>query len=216
MISGGNAVVFGPHPSAKRITWETIKMLNKAISEETGITNLLTCVKEPSIESAQKLFTSPGINLLVVTGGEAVVKAARDITNKWLIAAGAGNPPVVVDETADLKRAARSIYDGASFDNNIVCCDEKEIIAVESIADELKQELSNCGAMLINRDQADALLGKFSWTIPVPMPGPTPNGWERMPMNWLRPAGSVCLSPAACSLWMWAARPITYSLPWNR
>ena len=92
MISGGNAVVFAPHPAAKRITQETLKMLNKAISEETGVTNLLTCVKEPSIESAQQLFTFPGINLLVVTGGEAVVKAARDITNKRLIAAGAGNP----------------------------------------------------------------------------------------------------------------------------
>ena len=86
-----------------------------------------------------------------------MVKAARDITNKRLIAAGAGNPPVVVDETADLARAARSIYDCVSFDNNIVCCDEKEIVAVESIADELKEELIRCGAMQVSREQADAI-----------------------------------------------------------
>jgi aldehyde dehydrogenase len=198
MISGGNAVVFGPHPAAKRITQETIKMLNKAIGEETGITNLLTCVKEPSIEAAQQLFTFPGINLLVVTGGEAVVKAARDITDKRLIAAGAGNPPVVVDETADLKRAARSIYDGASFDNNIVCCDEKEIIAVESIADELKQELSNCGAMQINRDQADAIAREVLLDYPGPNARPNPK-WVGRDAYELASAGGFSV-PESCRL----------------
>src|SRR5512147_2636224 len=145
MISGGNSVVFAPHPSAKRVTQEAIRILNKAVHEEVGVNNLMTCVRQPTIETAQQLFTYPGIHLLVVTGGEAVVEAARKTTNKRLIAAGAGNPPVVVDESANLKRAARSIYDGASFDNNIVCCDEKEIIAVDSIAGELKRELAACG-----------------------------------------------------------------------
>ena len=198
MISGGNAVVFGPHPSAKRITQETIKMLNKAIHEETGITNLLTCVKEPSIEAAQQLFTSPGINLLVVTGGEAVVNVARDITNKRLIAAGAGNPPVVVDETADLKRAAQSIYDGASFDNNIVCCDEKEIIAVESIADELKQELTHCGAVQVNRDQADAIAREV--LLDYPGPDARPNSkWVGRDACELASAGGFSV-PESCRL----------------
>ncbi len=198
MISGGNAVVFAPHPAAKRITQETIKMLNMAISEETGIANLLTCVKEPSIESAQQLFTFPGVNLLVVTGGDAVVKAARDITNKRLIAAGAGNPPVLVDETADLQRAARSIYDGASFDNNIVCCDEKEIIAVESIADELKQELSNCGAMQVNRDQADAIAREVLLDYPGPNARPNPK-WVGRDAAELASAGGFSV-PESCRL----------------
>ncbi len=83
------------------------------------------------------MFKFPGIGLLVVTGGEAVVEAARKHTNKRLIAAGAGNPPVVVDETADLARAAQSIVKGASFDNNIICADEKVLIVVDSVADEL-------------------------------------------------------------------------------
>jgi aldehyde dehydrogenase len=157
MLSGGNAVVFAPHPAAKRTSQETIRLLNRAIHAETGIINLLTCVREPSIEIAQRLFKFPGIHLLTVTGGEAVVDAARKNTDKRLIAAGAGNPPVVVDETADLKRAARGIYDGASFDNNIICCDEKEIIVVEAVADQFKRELIACGAMEISLQQAEAI-----------------------------------------------------------
>lgn len=157
MISGGNAVVFSPHPAAKRTTQEAIKILNKAVYEEVGVNNLMVCVREPSIEIAKQLFTYPGINLLVVTGGEAVVEAARKTTNKRLIAAGAGNPPVVVDETADIKRAAKSIYEGASFDNNIICCEEKEIIAVDSIAEELKREMKALGAVEVTREQAEAV-----------------------------------------------------------
>lgn len=157
MVSGGNAVVFAPHPAAKRCTQEAIKTLNKAIFDEVGINNLLVCVKEPTIDVAKQLFTYPGISLLVVTGGEAVVEAARKITDKRLIAAGAGNPPVVVDETADIVRAAQSIYDGASFDNNIICCDEKEVIAVDSIADQLKKELAACGAYELTVAQAEAI-----------------------------------------------------------
>lgn len=198
MISGGNSVVFAPHPTAKRITQETIKILNKAISEETGINNLLTCVKEPSIELAQQLFTFPGINLLVVTGGEAVVEAAREITNKRLIAAGAGNPPVLVDETADLARAARSIYDGASFDNNIICCDEKEIIAVDAIADELKAELISCGAMQLTRDQADAVAQEVLLDYPGPNCRPNPK-WVGRDASELASAGGFSV-PDTCRL----------------
>lgn len=157
MIAAGNSVVFAPHPAAKRITQEAIKIINKAVVAETGIANLLVAVKEPSIEAAKRLFTYDGINLLVVTGGEAVVEAARKTTNKRLMAAGAGNPPVVVDETADIARAAESIYIGASFDNNLICADEKEIIAVDSIADQLKAEMVKVGAYELTLEQANTI-----------------------------------------------------------
>ncbi len=157
MIAAGNSIVFSPHPAAKRVTQKAIQVLNKAIFEATGIQNLMVCVREPSIEVAQKLFAYQGINLLVVTGGEAVVEAARKHTTMRLMAAGAGNPPVVVDETADLARAAKSIYDGASFDNNIICADEKEIIVVNSVADAFKQEMKNVGAYEITLEQADKI-----------------------------------------------------------
>ena len=157
MVSAGNAIVFSPHPGAKRTSQAAIQILNQAIAGATGITNLLTALKEPSIDAARALFAHPEISLLVVTGGEAVVHTARKHAGMRLIAAGAGNPPVVVDETADIPRAARSIYTGASFDNNIICADEKIIIAVDSIATALKKEMCALGAVEINLEQAEAI-----------------------------------------------------------
>ncbi len=157
MIAAGNAVVYAPHPAAKKVSQRAIEILNKAIEAAGGPATLLTTVAEPSIETAQKLFVYPGIDLLVVTGGEAVVKAARKVTDKRLMAAGAGNPPVVVDETADIAKAARDIVWGASFDNNIVCADEKEIIAVDSIADRLKEEMKKHQAVELTPQQGEEL-----------------------------------------------------------
>jgi aldehyde dehydrogenase len=209
MISGGNAVVFAPHPAAKRVSQEAIRILNKAVFEEAGINNLMTCVRQPSIETAQQLFTYPGIHLLVVTGGEAVVEAARKTTNKRLIAAGAGNPPVVVDETADLPRAARSIYDGASFDNNIVCCDEKEIIAVDSIANDLKRELAACGAVEISREQAEAVAKVVLLDYPGPNPRPNPK-WVGRDADELAKAAGFSVPDSCRLLIVDAGREVDY------
>ena len=198
MISGGNAVVFAPHPGAKRTTQEAIKILNKALHEEVGINNLMTCVKEPSIDNARQLFTYPGIDLLVVTGGEAVVEAARKTTNKRLIAAGAGNPPVVVDETADLALAARGIYAGASFDNNIVCADEKEIIAVDSIADALKREFAAVGAVEITKAQAESMAKAVLLDYPGPKCRPNPK-WVGRDASELAKAAGFSV-PESCRL----------------
>ncbi|HGY6085729.1 TPA: aldehyde dehydrogenase, partial [Escherichia coli] len=134
-----------------------ITLLNQAIVAAGGPENLLVTVANPDIETAQRLFKFPGIGLLVVTGGEAVVEAARKHTNKRLIAAGAGNPPVVVDETADLARAAQSIVKGASFDNNIICADEKVLIVVDSVADELMRLMEGQHAVKLTAEQAQQL-----------------------------------------------------------
>ncbi|HEY3589254.1 MAG TPA: aldehyde dehydrogenase family protein [Buttiauxella sp.] len=158
MIAAGNSVVFAPHPAAKKVSQQTITWLNEAIMAAGGPANLLVTVLNPDIETAQRLFKYPGIGLLVVTGGEAVVEAARKHTNKRLIAAGAGNPPVVVDETADIPRAAKAIVNGASFDNNIICADEKVLIVVESVADVLLEEMQRNHAVLLSDTQAETLL----------------------------------------------------------
>ncbi|THF59326.1 aldehyde dehydrogenase EutE [Pseudothauera rhizosphaerae] len=157
MISAGNAVVFAPHPAAKKVSQRAIALINEAVVAAGGPEGVVTTVAEPSIEVAQKLFRYPGINLLVVTGGEAVVEAARRHTDKRLIAAGAGNPPVVVDETADLAQAGRDIVWGASFDNNIICVDEKEIVVVDQVADGLKAEMKKHKAVELTADQARQL-----------------------------------------------------------
>lgn len=145
MIAAGNGVVFAPHPSAAKCSQFTMSLLNDAIVEAGGPETLLTTVAEPSIENAQKIMTHPGIRLLTVTGGPGVVAAASKSRKKY-IAAGPGNPPAVVDETADLRKAARDIISGASLDNNVLCIAEKEIIVVESVADELKKHMRNSGA----------------------------------------------------------------------
>jgi acyl-CoA reductase-like NAD-dependent aldehyde dehydrogenase len=156
MISAGNSVVFNPHPSAKGVAAFTIDFLNQAVASAGGPANLLCTVAEPTIQSAQRLFEHPQIDLLAVTGGPGVVRAAMKSTKK-VIAAGPGNPPCVVDETADLVKAGRDIVSGAGFDNNIICIDEKEILAVESIAEALKAELVKNGARQLNRSQVDAV-----------------------------------------------------------
>ncbi len=168
LVAAGNAVVFGPHPAAKKVTQRAIEIINQAIVQAGGPKYLLTTIAEPSIEAAQQLFKYPGIDLLVVTGGESVVEAARKHTNKRLMAAGAGNPPVVVDETADIAKAGKDIVWGASFDNNIVCADEKEIIAVDSIADALKREMSKNNAVELNAAQADQLAKVILENYPGP------------------------------------------------
>ncbi|MCU0285151.1 MAG: aldehyde dehydrogenase EutE [Acidobacteria bacterium] len=156
MIAGGNTVVFNPHPSAKKISAYTIDLMNKAVISEGGPPNLFTTIYNPTVESAGNLMKHPKIRLLVVTGGPAVVSAAMK-SGKRVIAAGPGNPPVVVDETADLDKAAKDIVTSASCDNNIICVVEKEIIVTKNAADELKKSLLNHGAIEIGAYQARRL-----------------------------------------------------------
>ena len=131
-------------------------MLNEAIVREGGPQNLLCAMAEPTIESAGELMKHKGVALLVVTGGPGVVKAAM-ASGKKAVCAGPGNPPAVVDATADLVKAGRDLVAGAGFDNNVVCTDEKEILAVESIADRLKAEMKKNGAFELRRQQAQAV-----------------------------------------------------------
>ncbi len=145
MISGGNAVVFNVHPSAKNVSNHFVVLINEAITNAGGPPNLICSMAEPTIESAGLLMKHKGVRLLCVTGGPAVVKAAMT-SGKRAIGAGPGNPPAVVDATADLAQAASDIVDGASLDNNIVCIVEKEVFAVASIADQLKAEMGKVGA----------------------------------------------------------------------
>lgn len=148
MLAAGNSAVFNVHPSARACSMRVIRLLNRVIVEAGGPPNLITAPMEPTIESAQELMKHPGIRLLVVTGGAGVVKAAME-SGKRAICAGPGNPPVVVDETADLPAAARAIVQGASFDNNIICVDEKEVFVVASAAEGLLAAMRAKGAHLL-------------------------------------------------------------------
>ncbi len=156
MLAAGNTAVFNVHPSARACSIQTVALLNEAIIDAGGPPNTITCLAEPTIESAQAMMRHPGVRLLVVTGGSAVVKAAM-ASGKRAICAGPGNPPVVVDESADIGKAAREIVLGASTDNNIICVDEKEIIAVASVADALLSAMTRGPAVLIGRERVPQL-----------------------------------------------------------
>ena len=145
MIAGGNTVVFSPHPRAKKVSIMLVTMLNKALVAAGAPDNLITTVKEPSIENTNIMMEHPLVRMLVATGGPAIVKKVMS-TGKKAIGAGAGNPPVVVDETADIEKAAKSIVAGASFDNNVPCIAEKEVFAVDCIYDYLKKCMLDNGA----------------------------------------------------------------------
>ncbi len=149
MLAAGNTVVFCVHPLAKHCSMMTVALINKAIAEAGGPPNVVTCLSSPTIEVAQEVMRHPGIRLLVVTGGGAVVKTAM-ASGKRAICAGPGNPPVVVDETAHIDKAARDILLGASTDNNIICVDEKEVFVVSSVADRLVQAMVGQGAILLD------------------------------------------------------------------
>jgi len=156
MVAGGNAVVFNTHPAAKNTSAYCIDLINRASIEVGGPDNLMCCVKDPTIASAQELMHFPGVRMIVVTGGGAVVKAAMN-SGKICIGAGPGNPPVVVDETADIAAAARGITLGASFDNNIICTDEKEIFVVNKVADTLIEGMQANGCVLLRNHQITRL-----------------------------------------------------------
>lgn len=156
MVAGGNAVVFNVHPLAKQTSAWYISLLCDAVVSAGGPENLLCCVAEPTIESAQNLMRHKGIRLVVVTGGGAVVQEAMR-SGKRAISAGPGNPPAVVDETAHLDEAARGIVSGASFDNNVICTDEKEIIVVAQVADKFKKCLRDAPTHELNAGELRAL-----------------------------------------------------------
>jgi acyl-CoA reductase-like NAD-dependent aldehyde dehydrogenase len=159
LLAAGNTVVYNPHPSAKRVSIKTLKLLNQAIVAAGGPENTLTSVAAPNLETSAEVMNHPGVNALVVTGGGPVVKAAMAVGKK-VIAAGPGNPPVVVDETAVIPKAAADIVKGASFDNNVLCTAEKEVFVVDKVANTLKAEMVKNGAVELKGFQFEKLLEK--------------------------------------------------------
>ncbi|HEX9823975.1 MAG TPA: aldehyde dehydrogenase family protein [Actinomycetota bacterium] len=145
ILSAGNSLVFNVHPNARKVSAENVRLINRAIVAAGGPEDLVTAIPEPTIDTAKELMHHPDVRLLLVTGGPAVVREALK-TDKRAVTAGPGNPPAVVDETADVGKAARDIVAGASFDNNVICTDEKTTIVVDSVADRLVRAMAEAGA----------------------------------------------------------------------
>ena len=158
MIAGGNTVVFNPHPQAIKTTIYAINMVNEACLEAGGPDNVACTVEKPTLETSNIMMKHKDIQLLVATGGPGVVTAVLS-SGKRAIGAGAGNPPALVDETANVRKAAQDIVNGCVFDNNLPCIAEKEIVAVDSICDELMNYMiTEQGCYLASKDEQDKLV----------------------------------------------------------
>ncbi len=156
ILAAGNTAVFSPHPTGAKVAARALQMFNREIARDLGVANVLTMAKDATIQNAERIFQHPDVALLCVTGGPAVVKASMKF-GKRVIAAGPGNPPVVVDETADLDAAARAIIQGASFDNNLLCIGEKEVFVVAPVADAFLESMRRAGAVQLDARAIDAL-----------------------------------------------------------
>ncbi len=156
MVAGGNTLVVNAHPGGARIAAEGVRRFNRAIHAATGLENLVTIVEQPTLDTAAAIFGHRGVRMLCVTGGPAVARAAME-SKKRAVVAGPGNPPVVVDETACLENAAKSIIKGAAYDNNLLCIAEKEVFAVDSIFNKLLETMGKHGGYILNRREIDQL-----------------------------------------------------------
>ena len=164
MIAGGNTLVVNPHPSGRRVAAEGVRRFNEAIHRDLGIDNLICLIAEPTLESAGEIFQHRGVKLICVTGGPAVARAAMN-SGKRAVVAGPGNPPVVVDETADLDRAARSIIQGAAYDNNLLCIAEKEVFVVAEVFEAMMTAMQRAGAVRLNAREVEALTNTAITTV---------------------------------------------------
>ncbi len=156
MIAAGNTLVINPHPGGRRVAAEGVRRFNQAIYRDLGLDNLICLITEPTLETAEAIFKHPDIALLCVTGGPGVARAAMQQAKRAIVA-GPGNPPVVVDETADLDRAAKCIVLGGAYDNNLLCISEKQVFVVERVFDAMMTAMERAGAVRLNSREIDAL-----------------------------------------------------------
>ncbi|OGR76176.1 MAG: hypothetical protein A2X32_02805 [Elusimicrobia bacterium GWC2_64_44] len=171
ILAAGNSVVFSPHPAAKGCVADAVRVLDKAIVAAGGPANLVTTIAKPTQEATKQLLCHPRTNMNIVTGGPAIVKVAMTAGKPCkTIAAGPGNPPVVVDETAVFPDCAREIIYGCGFDNNVLCIAEKEVIVTEAAKSRFLEAMrSDPRAYELSGSQMDGLT-----KLIILEPGPEP------------------------------------------
>ena len=164
MLAGGNTVVFNPHPAAIKTSLYAINMLNEASMEAGGPDNIACSVTKPTLDTSKIMMSHKDIQLIAATGGPGVVTAVLSSGRRG-IGAGAGNPPALVDETADIRKAAEDIVNGCTFDNNLPCIAEKEVVAVDSVVSELMHYMvSEQGCYLASKEE----IAKLENTVLTP------------------------------------------------
>jgi acetaldehyde dehydrogenase/alcohol dehydrogenase len=151
-----NGIIFSPHPRARRSTCAAAKLVLDAAVAAGAPADIIGWIDEPSVELSNALMHHPAVNLILATGGPAMVRAAYS-SGKPAIGVGAGNTPVVIDESADIKRAVASILMSKTFDNGVVCASEQSVIVVESVYEAVKERFGKVGGYLLNKKEAEAV-----------------------------------------------------------
>ncbi|MEZ8516923.1 bifunctional acetaldehyde-CoA/alcohol dehydrogenase [Vibrio cyclitrophicus] len=149
-----NGIIFSPHPRAKNSTNDAAKLVLDAAVAAGAPKDIIGWIDQPSVELSNALMKHDGIALILATGGPGMVKAAYS-SGKPAIGVGAGNVPVVIDETADIKRAVASILMSKTFDNGVVCASEQAAIVVSEVYDEVKARFASHKAHVLSKTDAD-------------------------------------------------------------
>ncbi|UXY14083.1 bifunctional acetaldehyde-CoA/alcohol dehydrogenase [Chitiniphilus purpureus] len=151
-----NAIIFSPHPRAKQSTCQAARLVLEAAVAAGAPKDIIGWIDTPSVELSNHLMRHPDVNLILATGGPGMVRAAYS-SGKPAIGVGAGNTPVVIDETADIKRAVASILMSKTFDNGVVCASEQAVIVVDSIYDKVRERFAHNGGHLLNKKETEAV-----------------------------------------------------------
>lgn len=149
-----NAIIFSPHPRAKKATIEAAKTVLEAAVKAGAPKDIIGWIDVPSIELSNMLMKHPKIDAILATGGPGMVKAAYS-SGKPALGVGSGNTPAVIDETADIQMAVSSILMSKTFDNGMICASEQSIVAVKEVYDAVKDELVKRGAYILNANEAE-------------------------------------------------------------
>lgn len=163
LLAAGNTVINCPHPVAENISKYVVEIIEQEVARTCGINNLVVILKQCMISNIKEIMNHPDVELIVATGGSEVARYASTC-NKKVFSAGAGNPTFIVDETADIERAAHCVVKGASFDNNIMCITEKHIVVVKEVANKFKEELKKNDVYYIDNMEEMLKLSKLLLT----------------------------------------------------
>ena len=149
-----NAIIFSPHPRAKNSTNAAAKLVLDAAIAAGAPKDIIGWIDQPSVALSNALMTHEDINLILATGGPGMVKAAYS-SGKPAIGVGAGNVPVVIDETADVKRAVASVLMSKTFDNGVVCASEQAVIVMNEVYEEVKERFASHKCYILNEEEAN-------------------------------------------------------------
>ncbi|MGO1042599.1 acetaldehyde dehydrogenase (acetylating) [Clostridioides difficile] len=158
-LKAGNSIVFSPHPNAKECILETVKIINEAAINAGAPEDLILCITNPSIVGTNELMKHKDTNLILATGGEAMVRAAYS-SGTPAIGVGPGNGPAFIDKSADVKLAVKRIIDSKIFDNGVICASEQSIVVEKAMEETVLKELANQGAYILNEKESE-ILAKF-------------------------------------------------------